>query len=237
MMIEALYKAYAIDKNYAKKADIHLEALLKFMFRKGELYHQSLLGIKPRQLGLLEDYSFLISALIAGYEVDLDDEKLSKAEYFLNKAKSKFYKNGIWYQSDDELSIKADMRDKYYTSALAKMTQNIIKLASLKASFRYEKLALKTLESQNGVIETKQSDVPASAIAFLMQKIEVVTLKNSKDKLKKDFLKIKSIKHPYLLIKKDKTDGKYLACTMRSCFAIEKNISDIKIKIENNIRN
>jgi len=237
MMIEALYKASSVDKKYAKKAHEHLEALLAYMFEKGELYHQALMGTKPTQLGLLEDYSFMISALLAAYEVELDDDRLSQAEYFLNKAKSKFYRDGIWYQSDDELSIKADMRDKYYTSPLARITQNIIKLASLRASFRYEKLALKTLESQNALIEKEQSNVPASAIAFLMLQKKVVTLKNDKKSLKRDYIKIKNIKHPYILIKKEKTNSEYLACTMRSCFALEKEFSKIKIKIEDNIRN
>ena len=237
MMIEALYKASALDRKYAKKADEHLGALLAYMFKKGELYHQALIGTKPLQLALLEDYSFIISALLASYEANFDEDKLSKAEYFLNKAKSKFYKNGIWYQSDDELNIKADMRNKYYTSALARMTKNIIKLASLRASFRYEKLALKTLESQNTLIEKEQSNVPASAIAFLMQEKEVVTLKNTKEILIKDFLNIKKIKHPYVLMKNEKTNFEYLACTMRSCFAMEKEFFKIKMMIEENIRN
>ena len=117
------------------------------------------------------------------------------------------------------------------------MTQNIIKLASLKASFRYEKLALKTLESQNSVIEKELSNVPASASSFLMQREGMVTLKNSKKVLENDFIKIKSIRHPYLLIKEDKTEGKYLACTMRSCFAIEKEFKTIKKAIEDRIEN
>ena len=232
MMIEALYSAYAIDKKYAKKADIHLEALLKFMFYRGELYHQSLIGIKPKQLGLLEDYSFLISALIAGYEIDYNKNKLDKAEYFLNKARTKFYRDGIWYQSDDKLSIKADMQDKYYTSPLAKMTQNIIKMASLKASFKYEKLALKTLEFLNVKIEKEQSNTPASAIAFLMQSQKIITLKNSKKTLKKDFFKIKDIKYPYIITKNTNSNFFYLACTIRSCFAIDKKFKKIKKAIE-----
>lgn len=237
MMIEALYRASAVDEKYVKKANEHLEALLEYMFERGELYHQALIGTKPTQLGLLEDYSFMISALLSAYEVELDELRISQAEYFLNKAKAKFYKDGVWYQSDDELRIKADMHDKYYTSPLAKMTQNIIKLASLKASFSYEKLALKTLESQNALIEKEQSNVPASAIAFLMQKKEVVILKNTKETLKRDFLKIKKIKYPYVLLKNEKTKYKYLACTMRSCFAIEKEFIKIKTEIEDNIRN
>ena len=231
MMIQALYSASLIDEKYAKKADKHLEALKNFMFNRGELYHQSLIGLQPTQLALLEDYSFLISALIEGYEVDFSDDKLAFAEYLINKAMRKFYKNKIWYLSDDKLRIKAGMNDKYYTSAVANMAQNLIKLASLKASFKYEKIAISTLESLNSKIEKSQSNTPSSAIAFLMQSIDVVTLKNNKETLKRDALKIKDIKHPYVLTKKDKTD-KYLACTMRSCFAIEDNFESLKSSVE-----
>lgn len=236
MMIEALYYASILDKRYAQKADRHLHALKEFMFERGELYHQSLVGIKPKQLGLLEDYAFLISALITGYEVDYSDEKLDFAEYLLNKAQSKFFKNGIWYLSDDDVEVKADLRDKYYTSALAKMTQNFLKMASLKESFRYEKVALQTLESLNAIIQKEQSDTPASATAFMMQSLGVVTLKNTKKQLIQEAIAIKKIKYPYVLSKKSQTE-EYLACTMRSCFAKDKKLENIEKSIEQNIRN
>jgi uncharacterized protein YyaL (SSP411 family) len=236
VMIEALYNASVLDKRYAQKADKHLEALKEFMFERGELYHQSLAGAQPKQLGLLEDYAFLISALIAGYEVDYADEKLDFAEFLLNKAQSKFYKNGIWYLSDDELEIQADMRDKYYSSAFAKMVQNFVKMASLKESFRYEKVAIQSLESINALLEKEQSDAPASATAFMMQTVGVVTLKHTKEQLLSDANAIKKIKHPYLLSKKSES-AQYLACTMRSCFAKEEKLKNIEKIIDNVIRN
>ena len=235
LMIEALYKASVIDKSYIKKADMHIKALKDFVFERGELYHQSLLGYKPKQLGFLEDYSFLISALITGYEVTFDEEKLEFAEYLLNRAKSKFYKDGLWYQSDDDLGIKADLLDIHYVSPLSRMIQNIIKLASLKGSRKYEKLAIITLEYLKQNIEKNQANVPASAVAYLMQKIGVVTLKNSKKNLQRDSLKIRNIKHPYLLLKRIKGE-KYLACSMKSCFAIDNNIEKIRESIQNSMK-
>ena len=234
-MIEALYVASLIDSKYAKKADRHLEALKEFMFDKGELYHQSLYGIRPTQKALLEDYSFLISALIEGYEVDYDTKKLDFAEYLLMKAKSKFYRNSEWYLSDDKLKIKADMKDKYYTSALGKMAQNLMKISSLKESFIYEDLAVATLESLNQRLQKEQGNAPSSAIAFMMNKFGIVTLKNSKKTLVKNISKIKDIKHPYLLTKPSVTNakGEYLACTMRSCFSIHAKLQDVRIDIEN----
>ncbi len=206
------------------------------MFDRGELYHQSLIGLKPKQLGLLEDYSFLISALISGYEADLDESKLDFAEYLLVKALSKFHINNVWYLSDDGLKVRADLKDKYYTSAVAKMTQNLIKMASLKSSFKYEKIAISTLKARKSEIQKSQSDVPASSIAFLMQKINVVTLKNSKETLLENRVKIQEIKYPYILTKAQKLD-EYLACTMRRCFAKDKEFKSIKKNILLNIRN
>ena len=205
------------------------------MFDRGELYHQTIAANKPTQLGLLEDYSFLISALIAGYEVDYEDKKLDFAEYLLNKAKSKFYKDGVWYLSDDEMKIKANLKDKYYTSPLSKMAQNIVKIASLKESFRYEKLAVSTLEGINVALRFKQSDAPAAAAAFLMQDLKVVTLKSKIENLKENRDKISQIKYPYVLTKKSKDDD-YSACTMRRCFSKEAKLEKVIRQIQENIR-
>ncbi len=60
LMIEALYSASIIDKKYKKKADKTLKALSELMFKNYDLYHQTIIGMTPRQKGLLEDYSFLL---------------------------------------------------------------------------------------------------------------------------------------------------------------------------------
>jgi uncharacterized protein YyaL (SSP411 family) len=231
MMIKALYEASILDKSYTKKANEHLEKLRDFMFERGELYHQSLIGIKPKQLGLLEDYSFFISALIAGYESDYDESKINFAYYLFEKAKEKFYKNGRWSLSDSGFIVEADLNDKYYTSALGEMLQNIFNLASLKASHKYLKVGEESLKHIIKKISIKQDSAPASAQAFLMDKIGVVILKSSKSNLIDKALEIKNTKYPYLLTKKENYDN-YLACTINSCFSIDKNLSKVKKDIE-----
>mgnify|MGYP002713113572 CR=1 FL=1 len=129
LMIEALYEASQIDKTYTMKADEHLKKLTELMFEKGELYHQTLFGIKPKQKGFLEDYSFMISALLAGYKRTKDEDKLGFANYLLSRAKYKFYRDGVWYASDDKLNIKASMESTHYTSPAVKMEQNILDIA------------------------------------------------------------------------------------------------------------
>ncbi len=234
MMIEALYKASSIDIKYKVQADKSLKALSDMMFDKGELYHQTILGKKAKQKGLLEDYSFFISALISSYEVDYDENKLNFATYLLSKAKEKFYRNNKWYLSDG-MNIEASLVDKYYTSPVSKMIQNIVKLASLKESFEYEKLAISSLKSINSELSMKQSDVPAAAKAYLMQKLNVVTLKSDKNNLVKNRLIIKKINYPYLLTKAT-NDNEYLSCVMRRCFSRHKSLDKAIISINDNTR-
>ena len=231
MMIEALYKAASIDKNYAKMAEKTLKALKNTLFYRGELYHQTLLGKRPQQKGLLEDYSFFISALIAGYEVDYDEKKLDFAEYLLSVAKRKFYKNGIWYLSDDAFHVKAGVDDKYYTSPLSKMLQNIIKIASLQASFKYEKLSREGILHVKKQLIQKQAKAPALAKAYLMQELGIVVLKSTKKNLSKNANIIQNVQYPYVLTKA-KEHSDFLACTLRRCFVKESNITNVLHVIE-----
>jgi len=231
MMIEALYKASDIDKKYAKLAAKNLKALKNLMFVRGELYHQTIQGVMPKQKALLEDYSFLIGALISGYEVDYDASKLDFAEYLLAQAKYKFYKNGVWYLSNDALHVKADLRDKYYMSPLSKMLQNIVKLSAIKASFVYEKLARKTIKSLKVRLIIKQANVPALAQAYLMQTLGIIILKSSKKNLRKYAQDIQNIQYPYVL-EETKRYNDFLACTLRKCFVKDTNINNVIDVIE-----
>jgi hypothetical protein len=229
MMIEALFKAAYIDKAYAKKAQKHLSSLEALMFQDHELYHQSTPKHKPTQKGLFEDYAFFIGALIASYEYTYDAQRLSLAEYLLSQAKEKFYKHGKWYMSEEHLT-PADTNDKYYTSALAKMVQNTIKLAALKESFRYEKLAQKDLDAKRSALQDTDSFSPALAKAYLMQTYGVVVLKSKKENLHKNFKTIQEINYPFLLTLEKSYDD-YMACTLRQCFTKERSLNAVIKKI------
>ncbi|MDQ7045794.1 MAG: DUF255 domain-containing protein [Sulfurimonas sp.] len=234
LMIKALYSASTLDEKYKIKADKHLASLKKFAFINSELYHQSLIKVKPTQLALLEDYSFLISALLEGYNVDLDTNKLAFIEYLLAQSKEKFYKNNRWYLSDDSLYIQAGMNDKYYSSPLSITLQNLLKFASIKSSYKYYKLAQDTLASMNHEVQMKQINTPASSQAFLMNKLGVVTLKSSKQNLLKFATEIKNISYPYIVLKAQESDD-FLACTMKNCFAIDKDFFKVKKVIESKL--
>jgi len=216
MMIEALYDAAYIDKKYAKKADAHLQALQNLMLREGELYHQTVPKHTPTQKGLLEDYAFFISALIASYENGYDTAKLSLAEYLLSQAQQKFYQNSIWYMSEAK-QVRADLNDKYYTSALSKIVEDTIKLSALKESFHYEKLAQKSIKANEATLKRKLAKVPALAHDYLMLKKGVFVLKSNKDNLVNNMKTIKEVHYPYLMTLQEDYDD-YLVCTLRKCF-------------------
>jgi len=231
MMIDALYSASLINEHYISKADKHLQALKEMMFRRGELYHQGIIGVDVKQKGFLEDYSFLISALISGYEVTYDEEKLAFGEYLLNSAKQKFYRDYTWYLNAKGVQVEGGLKDKYYKSALSNMIQNYLKFASLKASFRYEKLALQSLKNLESKYRLKTIEAPSLATAYLMQKYGIVTLKSSKKNLLDNSLILHKTNYPYLLLE-DKPYDDFLACTLRRCFAKEKDVKKIKERIE-----
>ena len=237
MMIKALYKAAYIDDKYATKANRSLEALKNLFFIHGELYHQTVSGHKPTQKGLLEDYSYFIAALIAGYESDYDTQKLDFAEYLLSVAKRKFYRDGRWYLSDDGLNVLAGLNDKYYTSPLSQMVQNIMQLAALKASFRYEKFAQESMQQLELQLQLKKADAPALTQAYLMQKFGVVVIKSSKENLVKHTNKkiIYSINYPYVLTEKKPYDD-YLACTIGRCFIKDKSLKNVAMQINRFIK-
>ncbi|SFV70076.1 Thymidylate kinase [hydrothermal vent metagenome] len=225
MMIATLYKAAYIDEKYAKMADKSLFALEQMMLRKQELYHQTIPNHQPQQKGLLEDYAFFIAALLASYEQSYDIAKLQEAEYLLAQAKQRFYKSGVWYLSSKK-QIKAGVNDKYYTAAVSKMVQNIIRIAVLKESLRYDKFAQKSLNTLQNELPYKLADAPALARAYLMHKNGVVLLKSKKSNLLQNRKKIQAIEYPYIMTRAEHYDD-FLACDLRQCFAKEKNLEKI----------
>ena len=232
MMIEALYRAKAVDRKYITVANNHLSQLLKLMFPKNRLYHQTLYGEKPKQEGLLEDYTFLISALIAGYEADYETQKLALANRLMEQAIFLFYREGRWVQADDGLNIDVDLNDKYYTSSYGRMMQNLFRLAALSENLGFENIAKRSLETKMAEIEEKQDLVPSSAIALLMQEYGVVVLKQKKDVLNVKRNAIKTIRYPYLVTKVKEDTDNFLACKVDRCFAYDRELAKVAEKIE-----
>jgi uncharacterized protein YyaL (SSP411 family) len=230
MMIKALFEASKIDKHYVTLAKRRLAALLELMYAKGQLYHQTLLGKVPTQKALLEDYAFLIDALIAGYERTYDVEYLKLSEILTEEAVKKFYRNKHWYLSDDIIKAEADFDDRYYTSSLSVMLDDLVCMATLTQRLKYNAIVKETFSNLGGVLNSNPASASKLVHTFLRLEKGDIIIHASKEKLRIAQSELDKAKYPFLLSAVEES-GEYLACKTTMCFAHDKNITKLIEKI------
>jgi uncharacterized protein YyaL (SSP411 family) len=235
MMIKALFTASKIDEKYAALAEKRLSALLTLMRQKDILYHQVLLGQKPKQKALLEDYAFLMDTLIEGYLKTYNKHYLFLLKALAKETKEKFYKENRWYLSDDGIDALADFDDKYYTAALSLVLEDFVRVASLTEALEYNEIVKNTLKAEGAVLEKSPQDASRLLHTFLHLKKGDVIIKSKLDNLLASKDEIAKIKYPFVLSKTEETN-KYLACRVNSCFAYDKNITALIEKINKMVK-
>ncbi len=235
MMIKALFEASKIDKKYLHLAKKRLDALLVFMRPEKILYHQTLLGKVATQKALLEDYAFLIDALIAGYERSYDERYLLLAQKLSDEAVYKFYKKKHWYLSDDGIEVEADFDDRYYTSALSVMLENLVQMSALTEGLRYTVIVKDTIRHTGSVLETNPVSAPKLVHTFLRMNKGDIIIHATKKQLLLAQKEIDKISYPFILSKVQESDA-YLACKTTMCFAHDKNITKLIEQIEEVLR-
>ena len=235
MMIKALFVASKIDEKYAALAEKRLSTLLTLMRQKDTLYHQTLLGKKPTQKALLEDYAFLMDALIEGYLKTYNKHYLLLLKTLAKKTKEKFYKENRWYLSDDGIDALADFDDKYYTAALSLVLEDFVRVASLTEALEYNEVVKKTLKAEGAVLEESPQGASKLLHTFLRLKKGDVIIKSKLDNLFASKDEIDEMKYPFVLSKTEETD-KYLACRVNSCFTYDRNITALIEKINKMVK-
>jgi len=231
MMIKALFVASKIDKKYLSLATKRLGTLLDLMRREEVLYHQTLLGHIPTQKALLEDYAFLMDALIVGYERTYDEKYLSLAQTLAKEALKTFYRNKHWYLSDDGIEAFADFDDRYYTSALSQMLENFVRLSSLTEDLKYNGVVRETLENMGAILENNPAYASKLVHTFLRLEKGDIIIHARQEKLRIAKKVLDKVMYPFLLSKVQESD-EYLACKTSMCFAHDKNISKLIEKIK-----
>jgi len=231
MMIKALFTASKIDPGYLEDAQESMKRLWELMRKNKALYHQTLYGGVPKQKGLLEDYAFLCDALLEGYDRTYNAVYLARAEMLGQEAIRKFYRKGRWYLSDDRIEALADFDDRYYTSALSVMMASLMRLAALTETLQYLDVVKKTIAHQGAVLQESPATVPKLVNIYLRLKKGDVIIHAKKRLLLKVQKKIDAIRYPFVLSKVEQSD-EYLACTISSCFAYDRNITALIEKIE-----
>ena len=220
-----------VDSSYSQEALKSIDALLKNLYINGELYHQIIIGKKPKVKGYLEDYAFLISALIEAYQVNFDEKYLNIAKTLSDKSVMKFYKNGTWYMSDDSFQAKAEFYDASYRSALAVMIENLFKIAILSDNLKLQEFAKKSLDSQLSELKHSSNQYPYGLKVYLQSLLSNVVIKSTKENLIKNKKELNEIKYPYTLLKPTQ-DKNFLACKIDHCFAMDKNLKEVIKKIK-----
>ena len=235
MMIKALFTASRIDDHYTDLAEKRLERLLSVLQADGVLYHQTLLGEKPKQKALLEDYAFLMDALIEGYSRTYSQAYLRLLKQLAKETETHFYKKDIWYLSDDGIDALADFDDRYYTAALSQVLEDLVQIASLGEALEYNEIVKKTLKMQGAVLEKEPQNASKLLHTFLRLKKGDVIIKSTKEKLLKAQNKIDDMSYPFVLTKTEESD-KYLACRVNSCFAYDNNMTVLIEKINKMVK-
>lgn len=231
MMIKALFEASRFDKRYLKVATKKLHALLSLMRKKDVLYHQTLIGKVPKQKALLEDYAFLIDAQLSAYDRTYDKKYLQWSEDLSKEALRKFYRNKRWYLSNDGIQTSADFDDKYYTSPLSQMLENLVKLGSLTFNTAYRDMVQEIIDSSGRVLKKNPEASPQLVHAFLRLKLGDIIVHANTEKLLFAKPLLDKVAYPFLLSAVQESD-EYLACNVTTCFAHDKNITKLIKKID-----
>ena len=222
MYIAAKLQASLIDKRYKNEALKSLESLLEQMYKNSRLYHQKYLNNSPTKEALLEDYAYVIKALLAAYEVEFKKKYLDLAKKLFDEAKSKFYKDGVWYFSS---LLPADLSDSYYTSALATLYHDMLTLALLLGDKKLYSFAKKSIYEKSALIFHNPQYYPSATKAVLRVVIKDIVIKSKK--IQNYLVKVAKIHYPYILVKKGSNEG-FDACTIDSCFASSKDFEKLQ---------
>ncbi|SFV75914.1 Thymidylate kinase [hydrothermal vent metagenome] len=237
LLIHSLFTASFIDKNYQKKALKSLEMLLSKVYINDTLYHQIILNKQPKIQANLEDYSFVIFALLKAYEITFEEKYLHQANNLTQKAIATFYKNDRWYSAFTPFNVQANFEGNAYVSSLAIMVQNLFQLAIFEENLSYQHLAKITLEQNGKLLSKYPANFPQATLDALIYHQGYIIIKAKKEPLLQLKEKIKTqLSYPFILYKIT-NDTQFLGCKVDNCFAFGKNEEEMIQQIKKTIQN
>ncbi|MCU4166198.1 thioredoxin domain-containing protein [Carboxylicivirga caseinilyticus] len=149
LMISALCEAYKAlgREDYLQSTEKALNYLLNVTLQKdGSLHRTSKNGIS-KITGFLDDYAFLIQALINTYQVTFNEKYIQQALSLCQYVMDHFYNdaNGIFYYTSSKgetlVARKTEIQDNVIPSSVGTMVQNLIHLSQLMHLPEYETIA------------------------------------------------------------------------------------------------
>ncbi|QCI27690.1 thioredoxin domain-containing protein [Caminibacter pacificus] len=214
MMISALFKASEFDEKYQKTARKTLDKLLEIMYEK-KLYHSYNKQEKNKKEALLEDYAYLIKALIDAYEHTYEKRYLDFANK-LAKESLKFKKES-WYMNEAK-NIEADYSDSSYASSLGVLANDFYDLALLNYSFEYLNLAREIIKNGGYYINNYPLFYPSITKAALKDIYKEYVITSKKPLFDYEF------DYPYILWKEGED---YEICVVDRCLKRSSSLDEL----------
>ncbi|WP_456458433.1 hypothetical protein [Nitratifractor sp.] len=236
LLAHALFTAAALDPRYARLGRETVDAILKELVQKGRLMHQKLPGKAPKVPALLEDYSFLVSALIDAYEASYESRYLRKAQALLDEAKRRFRRDGRWMDAEGNFSNPLDLEGGSYRSALAVLALDYLRLAALDENREDQATARQILRSRSAVLREYPTAAPTAVLAADALRRGYVVLKAPRDRIAELRREAEGkLDYPFLLFKAVE-DPLYQACRIDRCFVYEHEMMRFVSKLQKRLK-
>ncbi|MEO6819242.1 MAG: thioredoxin domain-containing protein [Ginsengibacter sp.] len=127
------YKAFG-EESFLQTAQENIDFLLKDILNDDNSIMRNYKNGKASIFGFLDDYAFLISALIDLYQVTFREEYLQKAKMITEYVQLHFYdkSSGMFFYTDDQhsklIARKMETSDNVIPSSNSEMAKNLMKL-------------------------------------------------------------------------------------------------------------
>ena len=184
MMCSAFCNAYlALQKeNYKQIALRNIDFLLgKFLLSENTFAHTYKNGITKYEANL-EDYAFLIEALLNVYQISFEIKYLAQAEKLIEKVITEFYdaEEGLFFftseKQTDLILRKKDLYDSATPSGNSTMLLNLQKLGILLDNASYRAITIKMLLSIKDAAIRYPSSFARWALAILQETIGITEI-------------------------------------------------------------
>ncbi|MDD5406867.1 MAG: thioredoxin domain-containing protein [Sulfurovaceae bacterium] len=230
MMIKTLFYAGRTESKYLDIAKNSMSKLLDKLYVDGILYHTSIGNQTPNIEAFLEDYAYLVLALIEAYQSTFDKNYLELATTLSNEAIKKFYSRHEWNFAIGEFATKAEAYDSSYPSSLAVILEALGKLDML-SDLDYGDIIFASIERHSHSIMRQPISSPGMTNLVVQYLKGNIVLKSKKINIEEKFYDIASLSFPYLLLEISNEDG-WSLCKKAACFAHTKSFEEIKFHIE-----
>ncbi|HEU5053660.1 MAG TPA: thioredoxin domain-containing protein [Hanamia sp.] len=173
------YRAFGEDSFY-KIAEKNLQFVIKNLCTEENHLYRNYKNGKPSIHGFLDDYAFLISALISFYQVSFDESYLQKAKALTEYVQFHFFdeQSGMFLYTDNQyhdlIARKMEVTDNVIPSSNSEVAKNLFVLSLYFEESKYEKQARQMIKNVFGDVKKNIGYYSNWAMAANMQIYQMI---------------------------------------------------------------